>query len=167
MESRAEQRIAELQGSLATRTAERDDALRLMEQERRQIDHLEHQLLFQADEEDAMESRRLREALAESQAKEAAMEAQEVNLRQQLCSAQSQTRLLHELQQKLCEDGAQLQELERDKAELEEQLDEKLEAEQRLQQQLQEKFESERCLQQQLSDLQQATHDPESWLTPL
>ncbi|KAK9816060.1 hypothetical protein WJX74_001242 [Apatococcus lobatus] len=123
--------------------------------------------LYEADEEDAMESRRLREALAESQAKEAAMEAQEVNLRQQLCSAQSQTCLLHELQQKLCEDGAQLQELERDKAELEEQLDEKLEAEQRLQQQLQEKLESERCLQQQLSDLQQATHDPESWLTPL
>ena len=59
--------------------------------------------MCQADEEDALESRRLREALAESQAKEAAMEAQEVNLRQQLCSAQSQTRLLHELQQKLCE----------------------------------------------------------------
>ena len=53
-----------------------------------------------------LESRRLREALAESQAKEAAMEAQEVNLRQQLCSAQSQKRLLHELQQKLCEASA-------------------------------------------------------------
>ena len=64
------------------------------------------QLLSQADEEDALESRRLREALAESQAKEAAMGAQEVNLRQQLCSAQSQTRLLHELQQKLCEVSA-------------------------------------------------------------
>lgn len=58
---------------------------------------------WQADEEDALESRRLREALAESQAKEAALEAQEVNLRQQLYSAQGQTRLLHELQQKLCE----------------------------------------------------------------
>ena len=47
MDGRAEQRIADLQGALATSTAERDDALRLVEQERRQIDHLEHQLLFQ------------------------------------------------------------------------------------------------------------------------
>ncbi|KAK9850808.1 hypothetical protein WJX84_002450 [Apatococcus fuscideae] len=124
-DERASQQIAELQAALAISAAERDEAIRLIEQERRQIDHLEHQLLFQADEEDALESRRLREALAESQAKEAALEAQEVNLRQQLYSAQGQTRLLHELQQKLCEDGAQLQELERDRADLEEQLEEK------------------------------------------
>ena len=53
----------------------------------------------------------------------------------------------------LPQDGAQLQELERDRADLEEQLEEKVEAERRLQQQL--------------SDLQQATQDPESWLTSL
>ncbi len=62
--------------------------------------------LLKADEEDALESRRLRDALAESQAKEAVLEAQELNLRQQLHSAQSQTGLLHELQQKLCEVAA-------------------------------------------------------------
>ncbi len=49
------------------------------------------------------------------------------------------------------QDGAQLQELKRDKADLEMQLEEKLEA--------------ERLLQQQLSDLQQAVHDPENWLS--